>query len=395
MKSKILTKTVLLLSWVSLFTDISSEMLYPVIPIFLASMHYSAAFIGVLEGIAEFIAGLSKGYFGLLSDKLQRRLPFVRLGYILSAFAKPMMILIPAGWWVLLTRTLDRFGKGIRTASRDAMLSAEATPETKGRVFGFHRSMDTLGAAIGPAIALIFLWFYPNQYKWLFIAALIPGLVTIFFLSQLNEKKVKPLNVSKKVSFFSFFKYIKHSPKAYRFLLVGLLTFALFNSSDMFLLLKAKELQLSDTQTIALYIGYNLVYALLSLPAGMLADKIGLNRVFLMGVFIFGLVYAGFAFATSLIVLIILFAVYGFYAAATEGIGKAWITNLVDKNEVASAIGSYTALQSIAALLASIFAGIIWTTFGSQTTFILTASMSMLVFIYFILISSNIRPSQK
>jgi len=395
MKNKILTKTVLLLSWVSLFTDISSEMLYPVIPIFLASMHYSAAFIGTLEGIAEFIAGLSKGYFGILSDKMQRRLPFVQTGYMLSAFAKPLMILIPSGWWVLLTRTLDRFGKGIRTASRDAMLSAEATPDTKGRVFGFHRSMDTLGAAIGPTIALVFLWLYPSQYKWLFIAAIIPGLVTFFFLFQLKEKRRNMVNSTQKVSFFSFFRYIKHSSLSYRLLLVGLLTFALFNSSDMFLLLKAKELQLSDTQTIALYIGYNLAYALLSLPAGILADKIGLNRVFLMGVITFSLVYTGFAFASNLYMLIFLFTIYGFYAAATEGIAKAWISNLVNKNEVASAIGSYTALQSIAALLASIFAGIIWTKFGSQSTFLITASISALVFIYFILINSKIQPLQK
>lgn len=395
MKSKILTTTVLLLSWVSLFTDISSEMLYPVIPMFLASMNYSAAFIGLLEGMAEFIAGLSKGYFGLWSDKLQRRLPFVRTGYMLSAFAKPLMILIPSGWWVLFTRTLDRFGKGVRTASRDAMLSAEATPETKGRVFGFHRSMDTLGAAIGPAIALVFLWFYPNQYKWLFIAALLPGLITIIFLFKLKEKKVVSNNSTKKVSFFSFFKYIKHSSKSYRFLITGLLLFALFNSSDMFLLLKARELNLSDSAVIGLYIGYNLVYALLSVPAGMLADKIGLNKVFVIGVFIFAMVYAGFAYASGLLMLVILFAAYGFYAAATEGIGKAWISNVVNKNEVASAIGSFTALQSLAALLASVFAGLIWTKFGSQATFLLTAVISLLVVLYFIAMGSKIRVQDK
>lgn len=390
MKTKILTTTVLLLSWVSLFTDISSEMLYPVIPIYLASMHYSAAFIGLLEGIAEFIAGLSKGYFGLWSDKLQKRLIFVRTGYILSAFAKPTMILIPAGWWVLFTRTLDRFGKGIRTASRDAMLSEEATPETKGRVFGFHRSMDTLGAAVGPAIALLFLWFYPNQYQWLFIAALIPGIITLFFLFRLKEKKKTPQFTTSKVNFFSFLGYIKTSSKSYRLLIIGLLLFALFNSSDMFLLLKAKELGLSDSEVIGLYIGYNLVYAIFSVPAGMLADKIGLNKVFVLGVMIFAFVYAGFAFASSLIMLVVLFAVYGFYAASTEGIGKAWISNVVNKSEVAGAIGSYTALQSTAALLASIFAGILWTKFGSKTTFLLTAIISLLVVFYFIAIGSKV-----
>lgn len=395
MKIKFLTTTVLLLSWVSLFTDISSEMLYPVIPMYLASMNYSAAFIGLLEGVAEFIAGLSKGYFGLWSDKLQRRLPFVRTGYMLSAFAKPLMILIPAGWWVLITRTIDRFGKGVRTASRDAMLSEEATPETKGRVFGFHRSMDTLGAAIGPAIALVFLWFYPNQYKWLFIAALIPGLITLFFLFRLKEKKKDTQGSKKKVSFFSFFSYIKQSSTSYRLLITGLLLFALFNSSDMFLLLKAKELNLPDSTVIALYIGYNLVYALFSVPAGMLADKIGLNRVFVLGVVVFAMVYAGFAFASSLILLVVLFAVYGFYAAATEGIGKAWISNVVNKNEVAGAIGSFTALQSAAALLASVFAGFIWTKFGSQATFLLTAIISLLVVLYFLAINSKIKLMEK
>lgn len=359
---------------------------------YLASLDYSASFIGILEGIAEFIAGISKGYFGIWSDKIQRRLPFVRVGYALSALAKPFMILIPAGWWILLTRTLDRFGKGVRTASRDAMLSAESTPETKGRVFGFHRSMDTLGAAIGPAIALLFLWIYPYQYQyqWLFLFALIPGLITIALLFIVKEKVDSRVQKKEKTSFFSFISFIKKSSKSYKFLLWGLLIFALFNSSDMFLLLKAKELHLPDSYVIELYIIYNLVYALFSVPAGILADKIGLNKVFIIGIFVFAFVYAGFAYADSFTFLLILFVVYGFYAAATEGIGKAWISNIVDKSQVASAIGSYTALQSIASLLASIMAGFVWIAMDSKATFIMTSLMSFLVAIYFIVIRSRI-----
>lgn len=392
---KLLTTTVILLSFISLFTDVASEMLYPVIPMYLVSINYTAAFIGILEGVAEFIAGLSKGYFGIWSDKIQRRLPFVRTGYLISAVSKPLMILIPSAWWILLTRTFDRFGKGVRTAARDAILSAESTPETKGRVFGFHRSMDTAGAAIGPAIALVFLFFYPGQYKWLFIFALIPGLTTLAFLWKLKEPKNQPVKKNDKISLLSFFKYVKHSPKAYRFLIAGLLFFALFNSSDMFLLLKAKELHYSDAQVIGLYIFYNLIYALLSFPAGMLADKFGLNKVFIFGIFIFTGVYAGFAFTSSFIVLLALFFAYGFYAAATEGISKAWITNLVGKEEVASAIGSFTAFQSIASLFASIIAGMLWIKFGAMIAFMVTAAMSLLVVFYLMLVNRSVAQNKE
>ncbi len=390
--AKIISRTVLLLSFISLFTDIASEMLYPVIPIYLASLNYTALYIGFLEGLAEFIAGLSKGYFGIWSDKIQRRVPFVRTGYLLSAVSKPLMIVFANGWWILLTRTLDRFGKGVRTAARDALLSEESTSKTKGRVFGFHRSMDTLGAAIGPAIALLFLWIYPEQYTWLFLLTIVPGLVTTALLFKLNEKK--PQNTASrtdKFSFFSFLTYIKNSSKSYQLLIAGLLFFALFNSSDMFLLLKVKEMGYSDSYVIGLYIFYNLVYALISYPAGMLADKIGLNRVYVMGMVIFAGVYSGMAWFNDAIIFFILFFFYGFYAAATEGIGKAWISSVVPKNEVASAIGSFHSLQSVATLLASVLTGILWTAFNAQVAFIAIAASAVISAIFILIFNSSIQ----
>ncbi|MCB0562614.1 MAG: MFS transporter, partial [Phaeodactylibacter sp.] len=159
-----ISRTVILLSIVSLFNDVASEMLYPIMPLYLQSIGFSVLLIGILEGIAEATAGLSKGFFGRLSDVRGRRLPFVRLGYFLSAISKPLMVIITRHWWVFLARTLDRLGKGVRTGARDALLSDEATPASKGAVFGFHRSMDTLGAAVGPVIALLFLHFYPGAY---------------------------------------------------------------------------------------------------------------------------------------------------------------------------------------------------------------------------------------
>lgn len=176
---KYITRTVWVLSLVSLFTDAASEMLYPIMPIYLKSIGFSIVLIGILEGFAEATAGFSKGYFGKLSDNAGKRIPFVQIGYAFSAISKPMMAIFIYPIWIFFARTIDRFGKGIRTGARDALLSDEATSETKGQVFGFHRSMDTLGAVIGPSLALIYLYFYPQDYKTLFFIAFIPGLLAV------------------------------------------------------------------------------------------------------------------------------------------------------------------------------------------------------------------------
>lgn len=186
----------------SLFTDMASEMLYPIMPVFLKSIGFSIVLIGVLEGFAEMIAGLSKGYFGQLSDVRQKRLPFVQLGYLFSAISKPMMALFTTPVWIFFARTIDRTGKGLRSAPRDALLSAATTKENKAKVFGFHRSMDTLGAVIGPIIALIFLAAYPGQYRTLFLVAFIPGLAAVVFTFLVKEKNLS--HWIKKSTFFHF-----------------------------------------------------------------------------------------------------------------------------------------------------------------------------------------------
>ena len=179
---RIITRTVMILSVVSLLADVASEMLYPVIPVYLKEIGFSVMLIGILEGVVNFTAGISKGYFGKMSDQKGVRLPFVKLGYLLSAVSKPLIAVFVNPIWIFFVRTIDRLGKGVRTAARDALLSQEATPETKARVFGFHRSMDTVGAAIGPVLALLFLFFYPGDYKTLFYLAFIPGMLSILFI---------------------------------------------------------------------------------------------------------------------------------------------------------------------------------------------------------------------
>ena len=393
---RIITRTVLILSFVSLFADVASEMLYPIIPVYLKEIGFSVLWIGILEGFVNFAAGISKGYFGKLSDEKGSRLPFVKLGYFLSAISKPLIGFFTAALWIFFVRTLDRLGKGVRVAAKDALLSQEATKETKARVFGFNRSLDTAGATIGPAIALVFLLYYPGQYKTLFYIAFIPGLVSVLFLFLLKEKK-QPVSTLEKGNFFSFFKYWKVATPEYKKLVTGLLIFALFNSSDVFLLLKTKEvigddtikifgnIFTSDTITIAAYVLYNLVWAIGSYPLGVLADKIGFKKLFLIGLLIFAIVYAGFAFDPSITTIFILFALYGIFSAATDGISKAWITNIAHNKNTATAVGFYTSCQSICTLSASTIAGFIWSNLGSSYTFMITAAIAFLVMIYFFL----------
>jgi MFS family permease len=379
---KAITRTVWILSLVSLFTDTASEMLYPVMPVYLKSIGFSIVLIGILEGLAEAVAGLSKGYFGKLSDATGRRMPFVQLGYSLSAISKPLMALFIAPAWIFGARTLDRLGKGLRTGARDAVLSAEATPATRGRVFGFHRAMDTLGAVLGPLCALIYLHVYPGNYRTLFLIAFLPGLLAIISTLLLKDRQPQVRKDAATVSFFSFLGYWRTAPALYKRLVAGLLVFTLFNSSDVFLLLRAKQVGMDDTTVIGVYIFYNLVYAVSSLPLGILADKIGFKPILISGVIVFAIVYWGMAVTTSPVAYYVLFFLYGIYAAATEGISKAWISNISADGQVATSIGTYTAFQSIATMLASTIAGLIWYSFGAGAALMVTAVAAIAVAVY-------------
>jgi MFS family permease len=244
--------------------------------------------------------------------------------------------------------------------------------------------MDTFGAVLGPAIALVFLYIYPGHYTWLFYLAFFPGIVAILATTLIRPKPPGP-SLEKNISIMEAFHFWKRSAVEYKYLVKGLLLFALFNSSDLLLLLKIKETGYSDTAVIGIYIFYNLVYSLLAWPIGRLADRIGLEKIFIAGLVFFMITYTGFAFNQSLPGFVFLFIAYGIYAACTEGISKAWITRIVKKEETATAIGTYTGFQSIAALFASSFAGWLWYTFGAQTAFLSSGIVCLLVIIYFIM----------
>lgn len=379
---KVITRTIILLSLVSLFTDMASEMLYPITPLYLKEIGFSTSLIGLLEGFAECIAGLGKGYFGTWSDNAGRRMPFVRWGYSLSAISKPMMALFTYPGWIFFSRTVDRTGKGLRTGARDAMLSSEASKEHIGKVFGFHRALDTFGAVFGPLIALFYLYFYPGEYTKLFLWAFIPGVAAIIITLIIKEKKTIVTSEKKYPSFKSFYNYwINASPK-YKKITGALLLFALFNSSDVFLLLRIKETGIQDVALISMYIIYNCVYALCAYPIGAFADRIGFKKMLVSGILIFSIVYGSLALSNNFLINTFLLLLYGVYAAATESTAKAWISNSVEKKDTGAAIGTFTGFQSIALFFASTTTGIVWYKFGSSVALLSSAAVAFFVALF-------------
>jgi len=375
MKRMKIPRQVITLSLISFFTDFASEMLYPVVPLFLmTSLGASMAVIGTIEGFAEVIAGLLKGYFGLLSDRLGKRSVFVRIGYGLSALVKPLPGFLPFVGTVAFSRTTDRIGKGIRTAPRDALLSAEADGNS-GAIFGFHRGADTFGAVVGPLVALILLYFMPENYRLIFLVAIFPSVMAIFFTFKVKDPPSTP-KVGKEKNYKEFWKT---SPKKFKILLIFLALFSLVNSSDVFLILKSKSISGSDSTALLGYIFYNFIYATLSYPLGILSDKYGKKIVYAFGMLIFSLVYSGFALLENFVFIWILFALYGLFSASTEGVVKAWVSDIIDPKYIASGIGLTTLVMSFSVMLGSILAGVLWDAFGSQTPFLISAIVSALL----------------
>ncbi|MBT9543840.1 MAG: MFS transporter [Candidatus Sericytochromatia bacterium] len=380
------SRVIWLLALVSLLTDISSEMLYPVMPFYLKQIGFSMLVIGCLEGLAEALAGLSKGYFGQVSDLTGKRVSFIRGGYLLSALAKPLLAVSPWIFWVFGARLLDRLGKGLRTAPRDALLSSQATPQTQGQVFGLHRGMDTLGAVIGPVFALGFLLLWPGLYQGLFLLAFIPASlgVSLTFLLKDSPHRSLASQTKQVIPFWGYFSYWEKATPGYRRLVAPMLFFGLMNASDAFLLLRAQQLGWSENGVIALYIGYNLLYALAALPVGHLADQLGMRRLLQVGLLLFSAVYAGFAWNQQKEILWLLFAVYAIYAACNESLVKAWISKITPEHERGTALGFYVSLSSLMALLASVLAGVLWQMLSPVWPFAISASGALLVWVWMV-----------
>ena len=373
--NKKIPRQVLILGMVSLFTDIASEMLYPITPIFLtAVLGSSMAIVGIIEGIAEFISGALKGYSGNISDKVGKRSIFVVIGYSLSAISKPLPGIFQNIPTVLFSRVADRTGKGIRTAPRDALLGSYSNGNS-GAIFGFHRGMDTLGAAIGPAAALFLLHFFPNDFQLIFLLAFVPSAVAVFFTFLVKDKLVESKSRSRK----NYAEFWKSAPAGYKKILILITIFSLVNSSDVFLILKSKDVSNSETLAILGYIFYNLIYAGASYPLGGMSDKYGKRKIYSLGLVIFSIVYLGFALLPNIEIILGLFALYGIYTAATEGVSKAWISDLIPDEQRGSGIGLLTMLSSFAIMLGSFTAGFLWDKFGPSVPFLVSAIVSLII----------------
>lgn len=361
---------------VSLFTDISSEMLVPVLPLFLKNvLGAPMEVIGLIDGLAEFTASLMKAVSGWLSDRFGRRKPLMILGYSLSNALKPLLG-FTAGWGQVLTiRLADRFGKGVRGAPRDALIADSSAPEERGRAFGLHRAMDTLGAAIGPLAAFAILAKWPEQYRVVFWWAVAPGMIAVAAVFFVRESGA---GVARTGPVFRNWTLTMGglSPQLRRFILVGAL-FALGNSSDTFLILRAQNLGLAGVQVVLAYFAFNASYALLSYPLGALSDRIGRKPVMVGGFFAFALIYYGFGRAGAAWMAWPLFLCYGLYYAGTEGIQKAYISDHAAPEQRGTAIGLFNAVTGIMALPASLLAGALWDRAGVAVPFYLGSATAL------------------
>lgn len=373
-KKKLILNNVIFLGLVSFFADISSEMVYPLIPLYLtASFGATPVLVGIIEGIAESIASLLKVFSGYISDRYQHKKPIAFIGYATGLIYK--LALIFAGSWIgiLSARVIDRFGKGIRTAPRDVMVSESADKSKLGNAFGIHKALDMAGSAIGVLLAFILLKnLGDGNYKLIFAISIIPVIFALIMFAFIRENKT-PRSRVKREHFWQNAGKLDNSLKLY---LVIAFIFTLGNSSNSFLLLRANDIGFSDTDVILLYFLYNTVTSLLSVPFGKYSDKIGRKKVLVGGYITFAAVYLGFAFAASKPALIIAFVMYGIYTAMVAGVERAFIAEIAPANIKGTMLGLHSTLVGIALLPASVIAGVLWDTIGSFAPFVFGAALS-------------------
>jgi MFS family permease len=358
-------------------------MIYSVMPMFLLSLGASKTSISLIEGISESTASLLKAFSGFWSDRIGKNKPFMVLGYGLSALIIPLYAFVLVPLHVLVLRFLERVGKGIRTAPRDSLIAASSPLGKTGRSFGLQKAMDNSGAIAGPLIGFMLLWFFPGNYRLIFILAGIPcllGLLVIIF--GIREAKRNGEQLLKKFSRRDF------SPRYYFFLLIVFI-FTLGNSTDALLMIKANEVGVEIAFIPLVYMVTSLVAVIMAVPAGKLSDKIGREKLIIFGFVIYSLVYFGFALVKSTFTIILLFAMYGLYSASTDGIKKAFVSDMVDANKRGTALGLYNALLGITLLPASLIAGILYDKINDQVPFFFGAFTSMLA--VFLMIYMSIR----
>ena len=368
---------VFFLGLVSFFADISAEMVYPIIPLYLTSAFGATpALIGIIEGIAESLASLLKVFSGYITDKYNKKKPIAFLGYATGLIYKVALIAASSWGGILGARVIDRIGKGIRTAPRDVMVCESADSNRMGTAFGIHKALDMAGSAIGILIAYLLLSSANGafDYKKLFLISIIPALLSLAMFPLIKEKKEQRI-IKEREPFWKNMKKLDGQLKLY--LLVAFL-FTLGNSSNAFLLLRAKSVGFNDTSVIMLYFIYNITASLLSFPLGKKSDQVGRKRLLVSGYIVFALVYIGFAFAYNKIFMIALFVLYGVYTAMITGVERAFIAEISPQELKGTMLGLHSTIVGIALLPASAIAGVLWTSFGAEIPFVFGACLSLI-----------------
>ena len=370
-----LDRTIFSLGWVSFFTDVSSEMIYPLLPVFLtAVLGVGTTFVGLIEGVAETTASMLKLFSGWLSDRMGKRKSLILLGYTLSSFIRPFVAAATVGWHVLFIRFADRVGKGIRTSPRDALIADSTLEGEQGKAFGFQRAMDHAGAVIGPLIAFFLLTFITQEYRTVFWLAFIPGFFALLILMRgVSEKKSKPPTPAAPKIQFS----LRPFDRRFKFFLLVIVLFSLGNSSDAFLILKAKDAGIPVTLLPILWMVLHLSKSLSATPGGILSDRLGRKGVILSGWFLYSGVYWAFARANTPETIWVLFAVYGLFYGLTEGGERALVTDLVPSHLRGTAFGFYNFAIGISTLPASVLMGFLWEKFSPEAAFSFGATLAL------------------
>lgn len=366
------------LGWTSLFTDAATEMIYPLLPIYLSRvLGASVVSLGIIEGVAEGVNSLLKVISGYWSDRVSHRRPIVIGGYALSSIARPFIAVTTSWPQVLVIRALDRVGKGIRGAPRDVLLARFATPTTRGRIYGFHRAMDHAGAIVGPLVATVILFFAPDQYRLLFALTVIPGAIAVALLFFVDEDAAAAdAAVDPKSHSPSPKSTVSRLPGRVIALLGVLLVFGLGNSADAFLLLRLSDALGGATYVPLLWSAIHVVKASLSTWGGGLSDRFGRKRMIIAGWIVYALVYFGFAWSTSAVAFVAWFLFYGVYFALAEGAEKALVADLTPQERRGAAFGWYNATTGVGVLIASVLFGELYEHFGAPVAFMTGAALA-------------------
>ena len=378
---------ILFLGLVSFFADISAEMVYPIIPLYLTSTFGATpALVGLIEGIAESLASLLKVFSGYISDHSQKKKRLAFFGYTTGLIYKIALILATSWVGILVARVIDRIGKGIRTSPRDVMVSESAPANQLGQAFGLHKALDMAGSAIGILLAYFIIQGNLNTstYKTLFLVSMIPALIGLGLFAFIREQKNHPIKTRE-----PFWKRVGELDNNLKLYLLVAFIFTLGNSSNTFLLLRAKSVGFTDSSVILLYFLYNLSASLLAFPFGKRSDKVGRRRILILGYLVFAFVYLGFGFAYNQIMIVSCFLLYGLYTAMITGVERAYIAEISPSDLKGTMLGIHSTLVGIALLPASLIAGVLWDLFGAVFPFIFGSSLALLAAILLVFFMPN------